>query len=264
MNRFSRLMPVFVVAAVCLAHPNTASSQVPVIDVANLIQVVKTAYNTYESYRQLTQQYELLVSMGRRAAGMARYRTPVVPVVFHDPSRYVAGAPFLRALNAGDFGGELYDSVIRTTLRPEPVLGLLTPEARQNFERAYATIDIADSTGELAGHQVGHVRGYTNAATAAIQTLETDTLGGPDDEHFETAILDRINAAQVLARRQDTSTNQLLSHLVEQWLVQTKRQRDTEAVAMNMRIGRIQYYRQYNATFFSPEAEATASAWREP
>jgi hypothetical protein len=264
MRRSRRLIAALIFGTSCASLPATAQAQVPVIDALNIIEAAKTGYNTYESLQQLLKQYELLVSMGRRAADMGRYQTPAVPVIFHDPSRYVAGAAFLRGLNAGDPTGQIYDSVIRTALRPEPVFGLMTPMARRDFERAYATIDIADSTGAMAEHQVGHVRGYTQAATAAIQTLEADTLGGPDNEHFETAIIDRINAAQIIARRQDTSINELLSHLVEQWLVDTKRKRDTEAVAMNMRIGRIQNYRAYSATFFTASSEAEASAWRQP
>lgn len=258
------VLRIGIAAAGLSCTPTPVGAQVPVIDALNLVETAKTAYNTYQAYRQLVQQYELLVRMGRRATGMDRYRTPEIPIVFHDPSRYVAGAPLLRALNAGDPTGQIYDSVTRAALRPEAILTQLPANARRDLERAYATIDIADSTGAMAGHQVGHVRGYTAATTAAIRTLENDTLGGSDNEHFQTAILDRINAAQIIARRQDTATNQLMSHLVEQWLVDTKRQRDTEAVVMSMRVNKLRYYRDYSASFFTASARAAASAWRQP
>jgi hypothetical protein len=241
-----------------------AQAQVPVIDALNLVETARTAYNTYQTYRQLVQEYELLLRMTKRATGMARYRTPEVPIVFHDASRYLAGARLLSALNAGDPTGQIYDSVVRTAVRPESILPALPVAARRDVERAFATIDISDSVGAMAGHQVGHVRGYTNATTAAIRTLENDTLGGSDNEHYQTAILDRINAAQVIARRQDAMTNQLVSHLVEQALVQTKRQRDTEAIAMSMHVNRLRYFREYSSSFFTTAAQVTAANWRQP
>ena len=45
-----------------------------------------------------------------------------------------------------------------------------------------------------------------------------------------TAILDKIAAGELLARRQDMLSNQLLSHALEQLLARSKRLRDTEAV----------------------------------
>jgi hypothetical protein len=263
LRRFASIRCGVLAIAVLLA-PALAAAQVPVIDALNLVETARTAYNTYETYRKLVEQYELLVRMARRASGMARYRTPDVPVVFHNPSRYAAGAALLRALNAGDPTGQTYDGVIRVGVRPESVLSTLTASARRDVERAFATIDISDSVATMASHQVGHVRGYTSATTAAIRTLEGDTLGGSDNEHYQTAILDRINAAQVIARRQDASTNQLVSHLLEQTLVQTKRERDTEAIVMGMRVRRLRYARDYNASFFTNQAQAIADNWRQP
>lgn len=258
-----RILPATVALAIAFS-PRPAAAQVPVIDALNLIETARTAYNTYQTYQQLIREYQLILRMAKRATGMERYRTPDVPVVFHDAGRYLAGGAMVRTLNAGDPTGQAYDSVTRFAVRPASVLPTLTPAARRNLERALATIDISDSVASLAGHQIGHVRGYSSATTAAIRTLETDTLGGSDDQHYQTAILDRINAAQVIARRQDTATNQLVSHLVEQALVQTKRQRDTEAVAMAMRISRLRFYRAYSASFFTPSSQAVADAWRQP
>ena len=55
-----------------------------------------------------------------------------------------------------------------------------------------------------------------------------------------TAILDKVAAGELLGRRQDIATNQLLSHALEQLLARSKRLRDTEAATMNMRLGGLQ------------------------
>jgi len=51
-----------------------------------------------------------------------------------------------------------------------------------------------------------------------------------------TAVLDKVAAGELIARRQDMVTNQLMSHALEQLLARSKRMRDTEAATMNMRL----------------------------
>ena len=51
-----------------------------------------------------------------------------------------------------------------------------------------------------------------------------------------TAILDKVAAGELLGRRQDMASNQLLSHALEQLLARGKRLRDTEAATMNMQL----------------------------
>jgi hypothetical protein len=255
---------VALLLALCVFRTSVAKAQIPVIDAFNLIQTAQTAINTYEAYRALIREYEVLVTMARRHPNMARYLTPDVPIILHDAARYPSGAPLLQALNAGDPAGDRYFQVVRPVDRLESIASPLDAEARAMLQRAYATIDIADSAASMAAHQVGHVRVFGRNAANAIAAVERDTLGGSDDLHQETAVLDRINAAQVVARRQDAVTNQLLSHLVEQWLVANKRQRDAETVLMNMRINDLRYYRAYAASFFTDAADVQAQSWRQP
>ena len=51
-----------------------------------------------------------------------------------------------------------------------------------------------------------------------------------------TAILDKVAAGELLGRRQDMASNQLLSHALEQLLARSKRLRDTEAATINMQL----------------------------
>lgn len=262
--RDSRRLLVVLITGLCLAAAAPARAQIPVIDAFNLIETAQTAYNTYQAYRALLREYEVLVTMARRHRDMARYVTQDVPLIIHDVARYPSAAPLLQALNVGDPAGDRYFQVVRPAERLQSFAGTLSADARAMIQRAYATIDIADSTASMAAHQLGHVRVFSRNAQAAITSVERDTLGGSDDLHQETAILDRINAAQVIARRQDAVTNQLMSHLVEQWLVTNKRERDAEAVLMNMRLNDLRYYRPYAGSFFTDAADVAAANWRQP
>jgi hypothetical protein len=78
-----------------------------------------------------------------------------------------------------------------------------------------------------------------------------------------TAILDKVAAGALLARRQDNATNQLLSHVLEQLLARGKRLRDSETAAMNMRLGNLRDGRQAGANLINGTA-ADLRGWRQP
>ena len=88
----------------------------------------------------------------------------------------------------------------------------------------------------MGGHQVGLMRGYYGELQRAVDALERDVLNSGSSYHEMTAILDKVAAGELLGRRQDMATNQLLSHALEQLLARSKRQRDTEASTLNMQL----------------------------
>ena len=81
--------------------------------------------------------------------------------------------------------------------------------------------------------------------------------------HEMTAILDKIAGGELLARRQDMATNQLLSHALEQLLARGKRQRDTEAATMNMQLVTWRDGRAANDAFVAGTGDALRT-WRQP
>ncbi len=78
-----------------------------------------------------------------------------------------------------------------------------------------------------------------------------------------TAILDKIAAGELLGRRQDIATNQLLSHTLEQLLARGKRLRDTEAATMNMRLLSMRDGRAAGTAVIAGAADDLRS-WRQP
>ena len=134
----------------------------------------------------------------------------------------------------------LYRRVTRPLDQPGGLLDRLPAPARRAVENAYATIEITDASRTIAGHQVSLMRGYTGPLQQAVQALESDVLATRSSYHELTAILDKVAAGELLARRQDIATNQLLSHALEQLLARNKRLRDSEAALMNMRLGGLQ------------------------
>ena len=107
------------------------------------------------------------------------------------------------------------------------------------------------------------VRGYTGPLQQAVQALESDVLATRSSYHELTAILDKVSAGELLGRRQDIATNQLLSHTLEQLLARNKRLRDSEAALMNMRLGGLQYGRAAGASLVRGAADDLRT-WRQP
>ena len=262
MTSSKRLIAVATFAVSLAAHP--AHGQLVVNDPLNTAQAIALVQKTISEYQTLVQQYQTIMRMSQSLQNMARYRT--VPIAFssHDPSRFRYGAPWLTALNSGDARGDLYAQIARTMQRPgAAALAGLPPEARRAIENAYATIEITDSIAQRGAHQVALVRGYGGSLQSVVQLLENDILSPASSFHQLTAILDKVAAGELVGRRQDTASNQLLSHALEQLLAQAKRRRDTEAATMNMRLVAMQRGRDFGRSYIEGSADALRT-WRQP
>ena len=159
--------------------------------------------------------------------------------------------------------GTLYRQTARPVEPPASLLQRLPPAARRPVENAYATIEITDSVAQIAGHQVALVRGYSGRLQDATQALEADIMDPRPRYHEMTAVLDKVAAGELLARRQDNATNQLLSHALEQLLVRSKRLRDAEAATMNMRLLGMRDGRAAGSSLVSGAANDLRT-WRQP
>src|SRR5713226_6201683 len=226
----------------------SARAQFVVIDPGNLAQAILIADRTLSEYNTLLQQYQTILRMAQGLGSLDRYRIPTIGITGHDPGRWPYAAPWLQGLNSGDARGLLYEQTARRLERPGGLLDQLPPSARKAVEDAYATIEITDSIAEIGGHQVALVRGYNG-------TLQR--------YHEMTAVLDKVAAGELLARRQDMATNQLLSHALEQLLARSKRMRDTEAATMNMRLLGMRDGRTAGSNLIRGAADDLRT-WRQP
>lgn len=252
---------VAVAIFISLAQPSRA--QLAVIDPANLVQAVLIAQRAQRQLEELQAQYRTIVRMSEGLGNMEGYRIPTIANTRHDVGRWNYGRPWLQGLNSGDATGAGYWASAVPLERPPATLPRVSASARRTLERQYATIEITDSVATMGGHQVGLIRGYHGQLQRAVQSLEEDTLNGLLRYHEMTAILDKIAAGELLGRRQDMATNQLLSHALEQLLARGKRLRDTEATTMNMQLVTWRDGRQANDAMVDGAADALRS-WRQP
>jgi hypothetical protein len=249
---------------VCLLamSASTLHAQLVVIDPANLLQTVLIAERTKRHYEELVAEFRIIQRMAQGLSGLDRYRIPALAITSHDPARWEFGRPWIQALNSGDATGALYLSTALPLQRPDSRLAQLPLAARQAFERRYATVEITDSAAMMGGHQVALVRNYHNRLQQAVQELQGDVLNNQRGYHEVTAVLDKIAAGELLGRRQDMASNQLLSHAVEQLLARSKRMRDTEAATLNMQLVTWRDGQAANDAFVAGTGDALRT-WRQ-
>lgn len=244
-----------------LAAPGRA--QIVVYDPQNYAQAVLIAERTLREYQTLWAQYQTILRMAKALGNMDKFRMPNVPTSRHDADRWEYGRPWLQGLNSGDPAGAGYWATTRLIDRPAGTLQQLPAAARKAVEKAYASVEITDSVAFMGGHQVALVRNYSGETQRAIDALQDDVLNTAPRYHEMTAILDKVAAGELIGRRQDMATNQLLSHALEQLLARSKRQRDTEAATMNMRLVGMRSGRVAGTSVVSGAAN-DLRGWRQP
>jgi hypothetical protein len=240
-----------------------ARAQIVVHDPGNFAQAVLIAQRTLREYQVLWDQYQTILRMARGLGHMERYRIPSTPSTRHDVDRWEYARPWLEGLNSGDPDGAAYAQTARRLERPGATLEQLPMAARRAVEEAYATVEITDSVAQTGGHQLALVREYSRRLQQAIRALEGDVTSSDPRSHDMTAVLDKVAAGELIARRQDMAANQLLSHALEQLLARGKRLRDTEAAAMNMRLVGMRDSRVAGASLVK-DAASDLRTWRQP
>jgi len=79
---------------------------------------------------------------------------------------------------------------------------------------------------------LGLQRAKAKANERAILELEAATLSTADEMNTHIAVLNKINAAGMMAVRASQDTNQLLVAVLEHQIAESKRRRDAEAAAI--------------------------------
>ena len=170
---------------------------------------------------------------------------------------------FNDALIFGDPAGAAYLAVSHPVVNAQTLLGRLSPTARRVMTSRLATLDLADAVAIAAINDTGRLRfNGRKQELPAIDALEAQVID-PSDTQSTAAVLDKIAAGELLARRQDMLSNQLLSHALEQLLARGKRQRDTEAATMNMQLVTWRDGRAANEAFVAGTGDALRT-WRQP
>jgi hypothetical protein len=219
-----------------------------------------------ETYRMIQNQYDQMLWMARRVpVDMAtRYRALATPWTNANATNtYGTTGAWLASINTGLDATAAYRSATESLDTYGGVLSELPAEQTDRIKKSYATVELTDGA-NLSGIQtVGQLRANAPGVERAIGNLEADSLSADPAMNTEIAVLNKINAASLIALRASQDTNKLLVNLAEQQILQAKRQRDAEAQSFRQHI-RFKAEGRAVLAAHAEGASAAMLAWRMP
>lgn len=195
------------------------------------------------SYTQLVTQYNLALQMSKSLQNMpARYRAQFslwrntfAPDLYGNTGTWVSG------INSGSFGSAStgYQNATTQLLPYSPSeLSGMTPEELARVRSQYATVELADGANTTAMTTIGAIRGNASGIQTQVGNLEQDSFSNAPTLNTELAVLNKINATEVLTLRTLQDSNKLLVSLLEEQTILSKQQRETTANTINADIER--------------------------
>jgi len=266
-----RLRRLAVIVTILCACSGTAGAYVLVVaDIGNIAEHV--LLNVWAELKNALLDAEIskIGHMAQRLsawADLARYVAPDAPL--WRTRRIVPALPasdaYMDALNGGDAGGGGYAAVARARVAVGDVFarfGAQDVAAENALRAALATLDVAASAIVIGTDQTGRIRGSRRNEVGILQALEDD-VANASVAQSTTAVVEKVSAAALIRARQQDTRIELLTALTEQWLVDSKRDRDTDVAVMNMQLGRLMSGRAVAGSVVAGAADAFRT-WRQP
>jgi hypothetical protein len=206
--------------------------------ITEVTKLVQQYNQLVQTYQMITSQYNQMVWMAKTLPGnLARFRAIPTPWFLSSATNtYGTTAGWITAVNTGSNISGGYRSATDQLLPYGAALGNVPADQVSRLQKHYATIELTDGANQDGMQTVGTLRVNAPQVEAAIQNLEDASLDSDPDYNTEIGVLNKINAASVIALRNSQDTNKLLTALAEQQFIDAKRQRDSEAQAVNNHI----------------------------
>jgi hypothetical protein len=207
--------------------------------VEQLAQMERQYTALVETYQMVTAQYNQMIWMAKMVPAnlRAHYRAMVTP--WRNSSAtdtYGTTGGWIAAINTGQGVNDGYQQAIQPLNAYGAALSNIPADQVDRIKTSYATVELADGANQSGMDLLGRLRANAPDVENAIQSVETDSLSTDPDLNTEISVLNKINAANLIALRNGQDTNQLLVALAEQQIIDAKRKRDAEATAINSHI----------------------------
>ena len=212
--------------------------------------------NQYDHMRRMAQQVP--VNMG------ARYRARITPWRSSSASdAYGTTGGWITAANTGQSVSYGYGKAIETLVQYGSTLANIPADQQDRIKTSYATVELTDGANQHALETLGRLRANSAEVERAIQGLEDDSLSSDPNMNTEIAVLNKINAVDLINLRSSQDTNKLLVALTEAQAIDAKRKRDAEARAIN---NHIRFLSESKAIMRAQAADASAAmmSWKMP
>jgi hypothetical protein len=213
-------------------------------------QLVQQLNQLRATYNQVLNQYNLALQMSRNIPNMTtRYAATWTPWQYANAQdAYGNTSTWINGVNSGTlstvFNG--YQKATTTFLRYTPeLLSGMPPSEVQRVQSAAATVQLVDGAAQSAMQMIGNIRANALNTANVIRNIQNDSLSNNPDLNSEVAVLNKVNATNILSLQNAQDTNKLLVALLEQQTILAKQARDLATNITNTDISR----RQNSATF---------------
>jgi hypothetical protein len=217
-----------------------------VFDPSVFAQAVEQVLRLEQQYAQLVQSYQMIRNQYEQMRWNARQvpvdmgsRYRVNSTVWAAPrarDAYGTTEPWTRAAATGLNASASFQSATEPLRAYGATFAALPADQQRYIKTSYGTIELTDGVTESTLEAIGHLRANAAGVQAVVQRLEHDSLSLDPQMNTEVAVLNKLNAASIIALRSAHDTNGLLVALAEQETVRAKRTRDAEARAINQHI----------------------------
>ena len=256
---------------VCALWTATALAQWPVIDVASIAKLVdqinwlRKQYTTMvDTYNTVLDQYNQMLGNARMITNKGRWRAALTP--WNLPmatNTYGTTADWMNAVTSGVNAANGY---MRAVIRLQDYGGLwasLPAASQERISRDYATLELTDGTSVSALTTLGGIRANARIVEGAILQLENDSLSDSPELNTEVGVLNKINAAALIATRNSQDTNKLIAAVLEHDLTDAKGRRDAQVQSVNNDLALRRDAPGFNTQHFSGTT-AVLSSYRLP
>lgn len=237
---------------------------------ANALQMfyeMQAQYNQLvRTYGQIKAEYEQMLLMARRVPVdmNARYRAAMSPWrILRASDTYGTTAAWVQSLNSGQSVSSAYQQASEALQAYGSALDGLPPSQLSRIKRMYGTVELADGASQHTMETLGTIRRNAPRVEQAVQLLEDDSLSADPAMNTEIAVLNKINAASIIAVRSAQDANKILVTLSEAQLIEAKRTREAETHAIN---AHIRFRREGRQLLDSQAANASQAmkSWQMP
>jgi hypothetical protein len=197
------------------------------------------------TYVQIVNAYQLAQRMAQSAPNMqARYATTWAPWRYANAQdTYGNTTPWLNGINSGTLSNVLSGFQKATselsTFSPA-LLSAMPPGEARRVQSDIATIELIDGAAQNAMATIGAIRANALRTASTIGNIQSDSLSPDPNLNTEVAVLNKVNATNVLSLQNAQDTNKLLVAILEQQTILSKQLRDSSTNITNADIERRQ------------------------
>lgn len=208
-----------------------------------LIQQISEMEQQYaqlvRTYQMVTNQYNQMLWMAKMIPAnlRARYRALATPWKYTTATNtFGTTGGWINAIDTGGGVSTGYGQATHPLNVYGPALSNIPADQLPRMQTQYATVELTDGANLAGIDLLGRIRSNAPQVEGSIQSLENDSLSTDPDLNTEIAVLNKINAADLINLRNTQDTNKLLAALAEQQIIEAKRKRDAEAAAFDQHI----------------------------